>query len=641
MVTNCEFKGNEASAGGGMFLRQGRGGTITNCTFTSNTAGIAGGGMYDMIMTDFAVTNCIFWGNLPEQITGLTEVTYCDVQGGFMGTGNIDAYPMFVYEIGPDGILGTEDDNLRLRPDSPCIDAGDSNSVPAGITTDMDGLPRFVDDPLTADTGNGIAPIVDMGAYEFDDSDSDGVPNNSDNCPATSNPDQVDSDGDGIGDACEQVICVDASAPVAGDGETWATAYKYLQDGLANAMMHQDIFVAEGTYYPDEDEAANVTPGERTETFALVNGVSIYGGFPTSGGDFADRDPNRYETILSGDLLEDDGPDFANNGDNSYHVVTASGVDPNAILDGFTITAGNANGPSIPNDRGGGMYNSLGSPTVINCTFYRNKANFCGGGMCNIIGSSPIVISCTFSGNSAVNGGGMYNSHSSPTVTSCMFSGNTALYGGGILNDDSYSSPTVTNCTFSGNNANFFYGGGMYNNIGSNPTLTNCILWGNTAANGSEIYNYSSTPLISYCDIAGCGGSDAWDSSFGTDGGGNIDDDPQFKDPDGPDNISGTKDDNLRLAYCSPCIDAADSNSLPADITTDLDGKSRFLDHHYAADTGTGTPPIVDMGAYENGENSEDILPIVMKGDLNMDCYINLYDLAIMTLNWLEYLGPE
>jgi hypothetical protein len=59
------------------------------------------------------------------------------------------------------------DDVFRLRPGSPCIDAGDSNLVPVGSTLDLAGQTRFRDDPYTVDTGVGTAPIVDIGAYEF------------------------------------------------------------------------------------------------------------------------------------------------------------------------------------------------------------------------------------------------------------------------------------------------------------------------------------------------------------------------------------------------------------------------------------------------------------------------------------------
>ena len=90
--------------------------------------------------------------------SGAPTFTFSDVQGGFTGTGNIDADPMFV---------DPDNGDYRLAAGSPCIDAGDNTAVPAGITTDLDGNPRFVDDPSTIDSGNGDPPIVDMGAFEF------------------------------------------------------------------------------------------------------------------------------------------------------------------------------------------------------------------------------------------------------------------------------------------------------------------------------------------------------------------------------------------------------------------------------------------------------------------------------------------
>ncbi|MBI4578706.1 MAG: thrombospondin type 3 repeat-containing protein, partial [Planctomycetes bacterium] len=158
-------------------------------------------------------------------------VESCDVRGGqaavyirsgctlTWGTGNIDADPRFVQAAGPDGIVGTVDDNLRLLGGSPCIDRGDNWLTPAD-TTDLDGdgdtteptpldlagVARFMDDPDTPDTGNGTPPIVDIGAYEYDlagDYDGDGLANGVDNCPAAANPNQEDADGDGVGNACD------------------------------------------------------------------------------------------------------------------------------------------------------------------------------------------------------------------------------------------------------------------------------------------------------------------------------------------------------------------------------------------------------------------------------------------------------
>ena len=406
------------------------------------------------------------------------------------------------------------------------------------------------------------------------------------------------------------VIYVDANAIGANNGTSWEDAYNYLQDALEDASAGcVEIWVAAGTYKPDK--GAGVEPNDQEATFQLVNNVAIYGGFPSGGGVWQDRDPNAHKTILSGNI-----------GIGSYHVVTGSGTDKTAVLDGFTITGG------FTYDKGGGMYNESGSPTVTNCTFSDNRASNYGGGMYNNF-SSPTITNCTFSGNSAGFGGGMSNYGGSPTITNCTFSGNSVSgfsysSGGGMYNRS--GSPTITNCTFIGNSVSDS-GGGMCDEYYSSPTVTNCILWGNTAANGPQIYDSNSNPTITYSDI-----QDGW---AGT---GNINADPCFVDADGNDNIVGTIDDNLRLLFGSPCIDAGDNNSVPPDYTDldgdddtseptpfDLDGFPRFIDELCTTNTGNGTPPIVDMGAYE-----------FLRSDINHDGSVNFTDFAPFALRWLQ-----
>jgi len=91
------------------------------------------------------------------------NVTNSDVQGGWTGTGNINQNPLFVNPFGPDNIIGTLDDNLRLQAGSPCIDSGNSTDAPL---TDIENNPRY-DDPYIANTGIGDHPYFDMGAYEY------------------------------------------------------------------------------------------------------------------------------------------------------------------------------------------------------------------------------------------------------------------------------------------------------------------------------------------------------------------------------------------------------------------------------------------------------------------------------------------
>jgi hypothetical protein len=318
------------------------------------------------------------------------------------------------------------------------------------------------------------------------------------------------------------IIYVDADANGANDGTSWADAYNYLQDALADANSNGDvneIWVATGIYTPDSNSADPNGTGNQYATFQLLNGVALHGGYAG----FSQPDPNArdielYETILSGDLNSDDTQltdpadmwSDPNRYNNSEFVVTGSGTDANAVLDGFTITAG------YSGQLGGGMYNEDGSPTVTNCTFTWNCAEWgggmgnwnsspqiisCkfesnaaagGGGIDNVENSSPILINCTFSSNSGSwIGGGMVNGYAgfggsaNPVLINCIFSGNsTDRYGGGMYNQG--SSPTIVNCTFNDNSAE--RGGAIYSYRGSNPTLTNCILYGDTGMWGHEIY---------------------------------------------------------------------------------------------------------------------------------------------------------
>ena len=290
----------------------------------------------------------------------------------------------------------------------------------------------------------------------------------------------------------------------------------------------------------------------------LTEGVGVYGGF--RGGETAriDRDWTSHEVILSGDIGEEDVQN-----DNSYHVVT--GAD-RAVLDGFTITGGNAD------YFGGGIYCSQASPTIRNCTIEGNNAPE-GGGMYNYL-CSPIVTNCFFSDNNSVlgYGGGMYNHACSALITNCILTWNVSSREGGGMYNFGQVSPTLINCTFSGNVA--YYGGCMSSLVFS-PTVTNCIFWGNEAVwDGNEIYGSHST--FSYCDIKGCGGSgDNWDSSFGIDGGGNIDSDPLF----------ASMGDH-HLLPDSPCINKGDPEGS-YNGQTDMDGDSRVMGGR------------VDMGADE------------------------------------------
>jgi predicted outer membrane repeat protein len=290
-----------------------------------------------------------------------------------------------------------------------------------------------------------------------------------------------------------------------------------LQNALAIAQSGDQIWVMAGTYYPTTTD-----PDLRTATFQLESGVAIYGGFAGTENSLEQRDWVNNPSTLSGDIGD---PDV--NTDNSYHVVTGSGVNATAILDGFTITAGNADGYSTAQMGGGlynvsgsptltnlilsgnsarygaGMYNSYSNPTLTNVTFSGNTATYFAGGLHNIY-SDPTLTNVTFHLNSAVTGsaGGMGNEYSSPTLNNVTFSENSADgdsgqwgYAGGGMCNFSSSSPTLTDVSFSGNSAS--YGGGMRNDSNSNPTLSNVTFDQNTASfAGGGMHNLDASPIL-------------------------------------------------------------------------------------------------------------------------------------------------
>jgi predicted outer membrane repeat protein len=202
---NCLFTGNAAAERGGGMRFNWYGDLldrIVNCTFAGNTAGTSGG--LDGPELAGLVANSVFWANSDDAGSGETSqltmaaggLRYSCVQGwtgAFGGVGNHGLDPNFVDMDGVDDIPGNADDDLRLQPGSPCIDAADNTAVPTDamdvdgdgdiderLPVDLAGNPRFADDPATPDTGvpDGLHPIVDMGAYEYScpwDLDGDGA----------------------------------------------------------------------------------------------------------------------------------------------------------------------------------------------------------------------------------------------------------------------------------------------------------------------------------------------------------------------------------------------------------------------------------------------------------------------------------
>lgn len=391
------------------------------------------------------------------------------------------------------------------------------------------------------------------------------------------------------------VIYVDQDAtgfPV--NGTTWARAYRNLQDALAVAGSGAEIRIADGTYKPDV--GASQVPGNRAASFVLPHGVLLRGGYAGYGASDPDaRDTTAYETILNGDLNDDDLWGLLNRSDNSYHVVSIFGA---AKVEGVTIVNGQADGAF-----GGGVYIESGDAVLAHCVVRGNTAVFGGGIAC--LGSSLYVANSKISGNRAYFlGGGLYNHDSSTSVVSSLLTGNSAGgngSGGGSAICNVGSEPAqvrVSNCTLADNIGpgpddwvlyNFTYLSGQPL-VPTTMFVQNSVVY-NEGGDSLIWTNDTATVAVSYSIVQG-----------GWSGSNNIDSDPLFV-KRGVFSVEGQwfdADSDYHLSPGSPGIDHG-NNSLIPDDEADVDDDGNVSEDHPwdLAGQSRVQDGQVDAGAYE------------------------------------------
>ena len=571
-LNNCTLTGNWADSGGGAY-----GCTLNNCTLTGNS----GGAYYSRL------NNCIAYFNTVANYYSCTLNYSCTTPLPTNGVGNITNDPAFVNPAAG---------NYRLRPDSPCIDAG--TNLSATITNDLDGRPRPLDG-----NGDGLAAF-DMGAYEYrtpllvwQDSRNPSPPYSSWTTAATNIQDAVDAAVAGdeivvtngiyavggrttVADATTNRVAVDKpltvrsvngalSTTISGGGSVRCV---YLtSDSSLSGFTLTDGWALRGAGLWCESTNAVVS-----NCVVLGNSAPIYGdlydsfGGGTYGGTLNNciLKNNRIGGYRASETLHAGGGAFSatlNNCTLSGNSADSGGGASGCTLNNCTLTdnaalwpGGGASGCTLNNCTLAGNWARSGggadSCTLNNCTLTGNSAgdssNGWGGGA-----SGCTLNNCTLTGNSVIGWNGCYGGGASGcTLNNCTLAGNSAYVG-----DNSWgggaSECTLNNSSLSGNQAK--HGGGA-----DGCTLNNCIVYFNTALDGA---NHEASTLIYSCT-----------APQPTNGVGNITNAPLFMDQ-----ASG----NLRLQSNSPCINAG-LNAFAA-AGPDLDGKQRIVGY------------TVDMGAYE------------------------------------------
>ena len=305
-----------------------------------------------------------------------------------------------------------------------------------------------------------------------------------------------------------------------GNGTSWSQSAGDLRQILLNAQPGNEIWVAAGTYRPDE--CSDCDREDRNDRFEIPNQVQVYGGFVGTETQRDQRDWINNETILSGDINQDSEPDS-----NAFTIVYFENVDSTTVIDGFTIRDGSANddlvGAESPGRSGAGIYNNgtiYSAPTIRNCKFVDHFANAHGAAIYNSGrnggSANPSIINCSFFGNYSIrsggaifNDGGDLQGESSPVIDHCFFQNNTSIFGGAMYNNgfDGTSAPQVLNSTFTENTGTSI-AGAVYSFSKDSlglvaPLFANCLFVDNYGKSSGAVYTLASggtaRPLLLNC----------------------------------------------------------------------------------------------------------------------------------------------
>ncbi len=595
-VINCDFLNNQGQSVGGLWLRNGK---AENCRFIGNQAtavsgGIGGGGAY--LGIDSTVTGCIFNGNwsavkagaiLCESAEGIRVInctivnneaqqcgglfagnarpyvqntifsnnTFPSIEGTALsvsfclfgvglpeGSGNISGNPQFVDPAGTDGMVGTEDDDLRLAMGSPCVNSGSGVGVDLP-ELDIDGQPRVAF--CRVDIGAHESPhetAVDCdasGANDYCEIANGLAPDcngnfSPDGCDVASGA-SADTDQNGTPDECDlRILYVRSDSADGGDGSSWASATNDLHAALALASVHHgpvEIWMAAGVYQP--------SVADPYAEFQIPSGVAVLGGFAGYEGSAAERDPEINETVISGDILGNDNVEspccagidgqfecddevcvqtvcniipscctnwsaicanFARNycpeicavmNDNSRRLLDLSYTDESTLVDGLILR--NCQGAHLDSV----LYFYDSRATIRRCRIEQHV--YTGGGGCVFVErSAPTFEECEFSAISTQQGGVLIaRAESTLTLERCVFRMNTGV----SVSVDGHAHVIARRCRFVEND--LAGRSVVFTQLFSSTTLENCLIANNTGSLGSCIRARGTSLIVRHCTLTG------------------------------------------------------------------------------------------------------------------------------------------
>ena len=278
-----------------------------------------------------------------------------------------------------------------------------------------------------------------------------------------------------------KIIYVNGAIASPGNGTTWVKSYKYLRDGLDASVAGDQIYLAAGTYYPDDGSSGQF--GNRELSFEL-DGVTIYGGFDGTETSLSERNPLVNVTTLSGGIWDLAAEDI-------YWSLHVSVVSENSTLDGITVEKGNAQGgvswnfPAVAEyDEGGGCYVNAGKVLTLNTCIFTNNRALSFGGAIRVADDSGSVVATNC----------LFNLNRIP-----LYSVTTGVPEGGAIKGNvkatncRFTANTIGAAPFVGSNTSTGKGGAISGNV----TAIGCEFTGNTIT--SSAFN----PIASGGAIAG------------------------------------------------------------------------------------------------------------------------------------------